>query len=230
MKSLITSGLITAFLALNLAILVKPAEAQYTPSNYVSTRQFYVDKKVYNPNTSQYVDNLTRDQFVYNADQTVYFRIEIKNTGNENLYNFVVTDQLPAELDYLSGGSTNKGGLITFNIESLSPGDVKQFFIQAKVKALGKGGDTVSCPTNTVSVQTGNLTDQDSSSFCIGLVPVKAPLPVEELPKTGLPIVAWGLAGLLPIGLKLKKFGQNSKDNENNADYIWQKRQYQKES
>jgi hypothetical protein len=51
---------------------------------------------------------------------------------------------------------------------------------------------------------------------------------VTALPKTGLPIAAWALSGLLPAGLGIKKFGKHNNDNRNVAQYLWQEREYLK--
>lgn len=52
---------------------------------------------------------------------------------------------------------------------------------------------------------------------------------VTELPKTGLPVAAWVLSGLLPAGLGLRKFGSFGKDQKGTARYMWQKREFEKE-
>ena len=46
---------------------------------------------------------------------------------------------------------------------------------------------------------------------------------VKELPKTGAPLAALALAGLLPAGLKLRRFGKQDKDI--NPNYIWEERE-----
>ncbi|OGE17602.1 hypothetical protein A2858_02620 [Candidatus Daviesbacteria bacterium RIFCSPHIGHO2_01_FULL_36_37] len=54
----------------------------------------------------------------------------------------------------------------------------------------------------------------------------KAPVETKELPKTGLPLAAAGLAGLLPVGLRLRKFGQN--DEKVSANSLWTERELSK--
>lgn len=53
-------------------------------------------------------------------------------------------------------------------------------------------------------------------------------VPVQTLPKTGLPFVAWSLAGLLPIGARLKKFGGLRQNQKDSPTYLWQKREFDK--
>ena len=52
---------------------------------------------------------------------------------------------------------------------------------------------------------------------------------VKELPKTGLPLMAWVISGLLPLGIGLKKFsGSEGEESEKTASHIWQMREYLK--
>lgn len=55
-------------------------------------------------------------------------------------------------------------------------------------------------------------------------------LGVSQLPKTGLPMAAWALSGLLPAGLGLKKFGSSVKDASNAPHFLAQMRNFLKES
>jgi hypothetical protein len=51
---------------------------------------------------------------------------------------------------------------------------------------------------------------------------------VSELPKTGLPLAGWALAGLLPLGAKLRRFGKTNEDQEETANFIWEERELKK--
>lgn len=50
-----------------------------------------------------------------------------------------------------------------------------------------------------------------------------------ELPKTGLPIAAWALTGLAPLGFRLRRFGYSLKKSTRVAQYLWQQREFDKE-
>ncbi|MFA6454147.1 MAG: hypothetical protein WCV81_05480 [Microgenomates group bacterium] len=209
-------------------IAVPSALAQYTPPQPTPAYKFFIDKKIFNPSTEQYVDNLNRDQYLYIPDQTVDFKIEVKNTGDIDLNSVDITDQLPAQLIYVSGGSINKGGQIHFFIDRLTPGQTQSFLLKAKVKVTDETG--VVCPVNLAEARTGSLLDQDTSAFCITRNINKKVAPVEELPKTGLPLAAWSLVGFLPAGFGLKRFSRTNKDNLDRPLHIWQKREFEKES
>lgn len=72
--------------------------------------------------------------------------------------------------------------------------------------------------TNTARANTGP----------ISITLASAKETIEELPKTGLPMAAWFLPALLPLGLKLRRFGGLDKIGENVSSYLWQKREFDK--
>lgn len=51
-------------------------------------------------------------------------------------------------------------------------------------------------------------------------------LAVQELPKTGLPILGWAALAFIPTGFGLRRLGYVKKENENNPGYIWEERQF----
>jgi len=50
---------------------------------------------------------------------------------------------------------------------------------------------------------------------------------VTELPRTGLPLAAWGISALLPLGLKMRK--NKKSDQESSVNSIWMTRQLNKD-
>lgn len=220
------SSFFIAILILLSFLVVPLVSAQYTPPQPTPSSKFLIDKKIFNPQTQQYVDNLARDQYLFIPNQIVDFQLVITNTGNQDLYAIDITDQLPAELSYVSGGYINKGGQIYFYIDKLSPGQSLTYLIKAKV-SINQDTIGIICPANLAQAQTGSLLDQDTSTFCIQHIINKQVPSVEQLPKTGLPLIAWSLAGLLPVGLRLRKIGSN---NEHSTLSIWQKRAFNKDA
>lgn len=51
---------------------------------------------------------------------------------------------------------------------------------------------------------------------------------VKDLPRTGLPVAAIALVGLVPFGLALKRVGGVKKQNDGKATFIWQQREFQR--
>lgn len=85
---------------------------------------------------------------------------------------------------------------------------------------------TVDCPVGTTKKVSGN------EIICEVIVQPRvevaaAKVEVKELPKTGLPLLAWAAGAFIPAGLGLKRFGKGiSFDMEDNANYLWEERQY----
>lgn len=48
----------------------------------------------------------------------------------------------------------------------------------------------------------------------------------KELPKTGLPALAWVTAALIPIGLKMRGFSKVKGQLKDSPNYLWEERQY----
>lgn len=222
-------SLLLITLTLSSFLTASTAFAQYTPAQPTPSYKFFIDKKIFNPQTQTYVDNLNRDQYLYIPDQTVDFRIEVKNTGDADLNSVDIIDTLPSQLTYISGASINKGGQIYYHIDKLAVGETQGFLLKAKVK-VEENAMGIICPVNLAQAQTGSLLDQDTSTFCITRNINKNVPPVEQLPKTGLPLVAWSLVGFLPAGFGLKRFSRTNKDNEGKPLHTWQKREFNKES
>ncbi|MDO8573545.1 MAG: hypothetical protein Q7R77_02230 [Candidatus Daviesbacteria bacterium] len=227
-----------AILMLLSFLAVPSALAQYTPPQPGPGKGFFIDKKIFNPqaletkgatSSANYVDNLSRDQYLFAPNQTVFFQLIVTNTGNDDLNNIEVTDKLPPQLSYIRGGSVNQGGQIHFTIDKLAANSQSQpLFIETRV-SVDQAFAGIICPVNFAQAQTGSLVDQDTSSFCIQQNVVKQMPPAEQLPRTGLPLVAWSVVGLLPVGFRLRKFSSSNKDKKEDANYIWQIREFLKE-
>ncbi len=140
----------------------------------VSTGQLLVNKRVWNPDTNQMVDNLTVNDHQFKMGEEVTFSIDVKNVGDSTINNVTFTDTLPAFLTWTSGD-------LNSNIDSITPGQTRTFTVKAKVNSNGTG-----CALNTA---TANDTS-DTAQICI-----KGALP-KEMPKAG----AEGLILLLPLG------------------------------
>lgn len=87
--------------------------------------------------------------------------------------------------------------------------------------------------TNTVTVNNTNNPAQPGSVLAAAPAAgaqVAGVATVNTLPKTGLPIAAWLLSGLLPIGAGLKKFAGSGFEeaDDSTPTYLWQKRRFMK--
>ena len=90
--------------------------------------------------------------------------------------------------------------------------------------------------TNTVTVQApqGGVTREVVrevavvSTGNVGIGTSAAVLGVKELPKTGLPLLAWAALAFIPAGVKIKRFSKVKQELIDNPSYIWEDRQYRK--
>jgi len=171
--------------------------------------QWYINKMVLNPSTNSYVDNLTLSDPKFKPGDSVQFRIQVTNTGTATLGVIKVTDTLPNYLDWTTVQAPMNvdlaTGKVTFEVNSLNPGQTKEVFISARVKstaALPAVKNTL-CPINFVSAHTDNVGDvSDQSQFCIQ----KSVTGVTAVPKTGPEeTMILGLGGLFSGGLFLIK-------------------------
>src|SRR3989344_1563821 len=74
---------------------------QYGGGQYGSTAcnpSISVDKKVRNPITGEFKDNLVAGDATYSTSSEVIYSLNITNSGNEDLTTVTVTDTLPNEL------------------------------------------------------------------------------------------------------------------------------------
>jgi uncharacterized repeat protein (TIGR01451 family)/LPXTG-motif cell wall-anchored protein len=147
------------------------------------TGELELEKKVKNPQTGELVGSLNANGANFLAGQEVFFRIEVKNGGDDNLSNVAVVDKLPDYVDFIAGpGEYSKDSRkVTWTISELKAGETKMFDLKVKVsKDLPDMG--ISCLTNWAEARKDSLLAQDTAVFCIQ---TKVLGTVTELPKTG---------------------------------------------
>ncbi len=108
----------------------------------------------------------TVDKTTANPGDTINYTINVKNTGNINLTNVKVNDQLPAYYSSASEtissqnghtGSIVKGGSVTFS--KLNVGETATIKISYKIKDK----DQLNCGTTTITNKVTSSTDQDQT-------------------------------------------------------------------
>ncbi|MCL4398021.1 DUF11 domain-containing protein [Patescibacteria group bacterium] len=191
----------------------------------VSTGELLVNKKVFDPVSQTFVDNLGRTDHVFAIGEEVTFSIEVKNVGDAPVNDITVTDTLPNFLTWTGGDP------LVSTISSLGAGESVTKTIRTKV--VSTFGSGVVCANNLASVEatitststaTAPVSDPqtDTAQLCVNL-PTAAPTVVTPTPTppvtppTGpsdwlllLSSPAW-LGG---IGFYLKKLG-SKKGGEN---------------
>lgn len=183
---------ITVFFGLFLALLtlVKPADAalrcteQYGGKVCVTPGKLVINKKVFNPSSQTFVDNLGLADHRFVSGEKVSFQLIVQNVGESALTNVKLTDTLPQQLKLTSSSTV-------FTITTLPAGASEERQIQAEVvfqSTAPKGGSTL-CVVNTAEAKSDEEHDRDTAQVCAeqkaaGL-PVKEVPPVKQLPPTG---------------------------------------------
>jgi uncharacterized repeat protein (TIGR01451 family) len=166
----------------------------------VQAKDFTVDKRIQNPKTQQFVDNLSKSDPNYNAESTVTFAITVKNISKNALSDIAVTDTFPKYLTFVSGqGTHNKEkNTLTFPIAKLNAGEEKTYVVKAKVAASNKlpNTDGVSCMANVAQAQVKDAVGADNSQFCVQKAVSANPKPQ---PKADQPLAGNQTKGGLPV-------------------------------
>lgn len=147
----------------------------------VRTGRLQIDKEVFNPQESKFVDNLGLNDHKFAPGDEITFRLKVKNVGDVKFDSVSVTDSLPSLLE-LTSGSTS------FTISNLTPGDTRESEIKAKVAASGNfpGDKTIVCIINTAEVNSGGEKDRDTAQVCLERKTVgPAPGAPPAIPPTG---------------------------------------------
>ena len=176
----------------------------------VTTGNISVSKKVQNPQTGQFVSNLTVNDPQFGPGDTITFKIFLTNTGGSTISQTKVVDTLPSFVSFMSGPGNFDPNTknLTFTVDNLNAGETRDVAtIQAQVIDAKGLPDGVTCEPNSASAttNTGQIS-QATSVFCIqktvttkGGLPVFPPSQVTTTPPTGPELIP--LISLLPGGL-----------------------------
>lgn len=202
-------------LSLSLSVSSAPAysavrcEIQYGGREVcVRTGQLQIDKEVFDPQGSKFVDNLGLNDRRFAPGEEITFKLKIKNVGDATFEKVSVSDSLPSLLELVSGSTS-------FEISDLTVRETEERELKAKVTASGNfpGDKTIVCVINTAEVNSGNEKDKDTAQVClerkvVGPAPAAKPA---ELPPTGpedwLPLLVLSLLTGV-TGLYLIKFNK----------------------
>ena len=181
----------------------------------VTTGNILINKKVLNPSTNIFVDNLGINDPKYQPGFIVNFRLEITNAGNTNTPSVDVKDIFPQYIDFNSGpGNFDQNTkTLSFTIQNLAPNETRAFIVIGRVVSstqlpISQG---IVCVVNqATAVTSDNGNSQDNSQLCIenkipapvitkGGFPVLSPVPVVSSPPTGPESLA--LFAMIPTGI-----------------------------
>lgn len=153
----------------------------------VTTGQLLVNKKVWNPTSQTFVDNLGVADHRFQAGEEVIFSIDIKNVGDNTLNNVQFTDTLPGFLVWSSGDA------LSSTINSLTPGQTITKVIRARI--ISNLVATVTCDRNIAMATADNgSSDRDTAQLCAGVLPKTVPAAGPEMAVLAL-LPAFGAVG-----------------------------------
>ena len=235
MKTIGTKTLYSAVIAVMMAVtaLLTPSQAlaecftQYGGGETcIGDVELSIDKKIYNPDTKKYQDNIKRDDYTFEKGDEVKFKLVVKNTGDIEIRDIKLIDEMPSILEYIGGDGDdeNDGRKVVFEEFDLKAGESKTFEFESEVVSSGIDPDEDYVCVSNVAKAKGERKDNgekeddvDYSNFCVEIKgKVLSKKKIGSLPKTGLfdPYVA--LAGTSAVGLVLIGYGlrKMSKDEE----------------
>ena len=103
-------------------------------------------------------------------------------------------------------------------------------FYYPSVLITDNTGAQTSCSSSVNIVSQGNAPQVYQTFANVG-VGTSAPVPVyyanvKQLPRTGLPLLAWAAAAFIPVGFRLRKLGSLKKELEGDPNFIWEDRHF----
>ncbi len=146
-----------------------------------STVSIELDKKVGNSNEDPHTHNWYKENTA-EANQTLAYRLYIKNTGNDTIQNLKVRDILPEHVSYISGSTkaftsqTGSGGqnlpdgIVTssgINLGTYEPGDVNSGYVVFQVKIANLTNSGTYTLTNTAEAWADNVAKKQSTATTV---------------------------------------------------------------
>ena len=159
-----------------------------------------------------FVENLNINDSKFSAGQTINFKIVVTNTGSTTITNLSVVDSFPQFIGFVSGAGNFDANSkkLSFTIDSLNPGQSREFIVTGKVvnEELLPSSASTTCVINTVrAIDNSGATADDSAQACIQknvISTTSSPevfqkVPVKQVPATGPEL--YSLIALIPTGL-----------------------------
>ncbi len=195
------AGIATTFLAFAPVAYADTCTTQYGGTVTCVPSDLTINKKVFNPITETYVENLTTTDATFIPGNQVTYRLEVKN-GSGQTFQATVKDILPPYMEFISGpGTYNKDTrTLQFAMDNLTAGETRTVDLVAKVVEVDAfpAGKSLFCVVNTAEVRALNRFDSDTAQVCLK----NGDVVITKLPVAGytdmmmlLPFAGIGLAG-----------------------------------
>jgi len=160
--------LVSAVLTVLFSSLFSIKANAYSYSND-SEKTISIDKKIRDLKSSEYQDNISASEKVFYENDSVEFKIIVKNTGDGVLKNIKVVDYLPPflKLVFYPGNFDETNNKVEWTIGELNAGDSQEFLIRAKINN-SKAVRTQTKETNVAQVCVDEICDKDDAIYYIG--------------------------------------------------------------
>lgn len=182
-----------------------------------------LDKKIWNPETNEYWDNIAADSYTFSPEQEVKFRLRIKNITDVETDGVRLVDDFARLVDYMfylgADGKEYpvefKDNELKFIFDDVAADEEITVYFTARFKGKDELPVGTTCITNKAKVYSreDDISDSDYATFCVKTDGVA--VITESTPATGfdlssiLALEALAAAGLGVIALgKAKKISK----------------------
>ncbi len=223
MKKIVSYLLILTGFFLFFANVANAKECQtvYGGGEVCETGELSLDKKVFNPKTNEYWDNIDSKDYTFAPNEEVKFSLRIKNISNIKVDSARINDDFDRLDDYMVFVSSDKGDYraevtdhkVKFEFGGLEPGAEATVYFVARFKLEDKLPVGTTCLTNAAHAYShvDAVSDSDYATFCVktdnGKIVTKSTpatglnlgtiLGLEALAFAGLGSIAWRKAKLI---------------------------------
>lgn len=179
MKKIISYLLIVTGFFLFFANVADAKECQkvYGGGEVCETGDLSLDKKVFNPKTNEYWDNIDSSDYTFAPGQEVKFSLRVKNISDVKVDSVRINDDFDRLDDYMVYVSSEKGDYraevtdykVKFDFGGLDPDEEATVYFIARFKAEGELPVGTTCITNAAHAYSheDSVSDSDYATFCV---------------------------------------------------------------
>ena len=194
--------LMAGFLGL---ILINPALVRADSYSNDDQKTITIDKKLRSLADSKYVDNISNSTKIFSNGELIEFFVKVTNSGDTNLKNIKVTDNLPPflKLIFYPGTYNSTDNKLEWTIDELNAGHSQEFLIRAKIDKASEV-KTLTKETNVAQVRVDELGARDDASYYIlnkGTTIVPDGKGEIIIPETGNGALIIETIGVISVGL-----------------------------
>ena len=201
-NKILLNVLMAGFLGL---ILINPAFVRADSYSNDDQKTITIDRKLRSLADSKYVDNISSSTKIFSNGELIEFFVKVTNSGDTNLKNIKVTDNLPPflKLIFYPGTYNSTDNKLEWTIDELNAGHSQEFLIRAKIDKANEV-KTLTKETNVAQVRVDELGARDDASYYIlnkGTTIVPDGKGEIIIPETGNGALIIETIGVISVGL-----------------------------